>query len=160
MPYKKVAAWRGMLPVLVARERFLALAYEDVMARNLSKSDLRRYYEAGTWPPPDYEAATGSLHTERRAVLLRNLSLSFALATLVGLLVLAGFATLGQGSALTLGKVLGALGALLIAWATMLLFFKVPETINGETLIERLPVAFAMLIFVPGAVLAVLGGVL
>lgn len=156
--YRRVNEWRAVVPVFLSHARFVELAQEDALAADHAAPDIRKKINAGEpWPPSDLVVEREATFGAYRAAFLVNFAKAAALTGgAVAGAVLVGFmlGRLSVSSPVAWGQVLAVLGAALMSWPTVMILGGSPDTMDGDSLVERVsPLVFKVL-FVPGLLLA------
>jgi hypothetical protein len=149
--YEKVDTWHALMPLIFDEARFHRLAFEDATAQGLEAPDLRKLYEAGTWPLPSDRIDFEERNAVERRKLLLYLRRSLGLSLLIGIVALGLVAAAGHAGPTMQpapAKVLAWLGTVWMAWPTIFILGRISQTFGGQSLIERMPSVLFLLLYV------------
>ena len=160
VPFSKTEPARALIYLFTDRRRYIDAVVAHEMALNLESPELRKLFEEGKYPKPEWEQEA-RIEAERRAHRLktglfssvRTTSMIFAAG--VGMSLLQG--KTHPDLPVDLGKVVSAFGGFLAAWATLFELGGYAETYRGKSLHELLHPLIFRVLFLSGVLLAVVG---
>lgn len=156
-PGPRVSAWQALIPLFLSEQRFVDLAWRDALAANWAASDMRAHMRSGTWPTPQAEAEfRARVAAERQAQVGRLLkSAGLVLGAVSGAAAVAFLIGQVHPSLPTAWpKVLAVVSGGLMAWPTVMILGEPSQTIDGNSLMERMPAVLFQALFLPGFFLA------
>jgi anti-sigma factor RsiW len=145
---------------LFARQRYLDLALQHNLAINIEAPDMRKMFERGDYPQPDWEGqarATAASHAGQLGSGLWTSLITAAIFLLAGLVAAAMFGELAPDLSFAPAKFISTVGGFLAAWATLFELGGYAETMNGEALHEVVRPVLFKAIFLPGLAIAAVG---
>jgi hypothetical protein len=161
--FRKANLFLGLLAFMVWKEKYLEMAVNHNMAINLEASDLKKQFEAGKFPPPNWNKEYLSNAQMQYKVLSKSIYGSFFIAVLVFTLVFLAFIMGLIGSNIELSNlktITFIVGVFIAFWGALVPLNPVEESYCKTTLPENLHSFIVKILLVFGVILTLYSGLL